>query len=900
MWRLRQSLMRVFSFLRVRKAEDELDREVRAHLALLADDYENRGLSPAEARTAARRALGGVEQTKELHRDQRGFPLLNSVWQDIRYAWRTLSQAPGFSLSVIASLSIGMAAVVAAFAFINGVMFHPYPGIDERDRLVEVRLLRGTRVPGYWSANRIAMSEYPENYRILGDGLRSLENLSSYVAGDVSAILPQPTVLRSAPVSANYFDVLGVGPEIGRFFVPEEDELTNAYVAVIGHNLWVREFDGDPGAIGRLIQVADQNVEIVGVAPEGFAGAGYSLGRPGYEVWLPIPLTELVLKDVPNEVRGQQPGDREIQYLGRMMDGVEVPLVQAELDVVAPQTATIGFRLGPVMGEASVLSMIRPSDAAFLTALILPVPILVLIIGCINAANLLLARASRRNREMAVRLAVGASRWRLIRQLIVESLVLALGAAAVALPLAWWGLQFATPFLLVPMPLDAPVLAAALGTAVVTTIVFGLMPALRATTHRPAAQLGASHAGIGPAPGQSRGGRALVALQVALSLGLLATGTQLVSALEAVGATAGIDSDRLLMVSFDLEQLRFSSAEADAFYERLLDRVSTLPGVEAAGLADRTMLWKFGVGGLGLSNSVVAWRPADRREDARVYSGGYAAGDLTEALGLGLLEGREFTPEDREGTPEVAILTEPLASQLFEGPAVGQILSVSAREPDAPSVDVRIVGVVEAPRDPHYGRGDGSVPTVFLPSVLQEQPALTLYVRTQGPALGLAATVRNVVDGIDPRVPLLEAATLEQMNREDIGPQRGLAQVAAFLGVVAMFLATLGLYGVTSYLVSKRSREIAVRMAFGARPGRLMAMLLRQGLTMAAIGVVFGSAAATAVGVWIQAEVLGAAGVDAATLSVSAALLTTAMLVASAIPARRAARLDPMRVLRSD
>ena len=554
MWRLRQSLMRVFSFLRVRKAEDELDREVRAHLALLADDYENRGMSPAEARTAARRALGGVEQTKELHRDQRGFPLLNSVWQDLRYAGRTLSQAPGFSLSVIASLSIGMAAVVAAFAFINGVMFHPYPGIDERDRLVEVRVLGGTGFPGGWfRRTETAMSDYPENYRILGDGLRSLENLASYVAGDVSAILPQPTVLRSALVSANYFDALGVGPEIGRFFVPEEDELTNAYVAVIGHNLWVREFGGDPGAIGRLIQVADQNVEIVGVAPEGFAGVGSGIGRRGTEIWLPIPLTELVLKNVPSEAPGWEPGDRYIQYLGRMKDGVEVPLVQAELDVVAPQTTTIRFRQGPVMGEASILSMVDPSQAANLTALILPVPILVLVIGCINAANLLLARASRRNREMAIRLAVGASRWRLIRQLIVESLVLALGAAAVALPLAWWGLQFATPFLLVPMPLDAPVLAAALGTAVVTAIVFGLMPALRATTHRPAAQLGASHAGIGPAPGQSRGRMGLVAVQVALSLGLLATGTQLVSAIEAVGNAAGTDSDRLLMVSFDLE-----------------------------------------------------------------------------------------------------------------------------------------------------------------------------------------------------------------------------------------------------------------------------------------------------------------------------------------------------------
>ena len=313
------------------------------------------------------------------------------------------------------------------------------------------------------------------------------------------------------------------------------------------------------------------------------------------------------------------------------------------------------------------------------------------------------------------------------------------------------------------------------------------------------------------------------------------------------------------------------------------------------------MLWKWGGGGTGLKNSVAAARPADRSEDARVYSGGFVAGDLTEALGLGLLEGRVFTPEDRDGTPEVAILTEPLASQLFDGPAVGQILSVSTGEQDAQSVDVRIVGVVEAPRDPSYRRdGGASVPAIFLPSLLDEQPARTLYVRSRGPALGLAPVVRDVVDGIDPRVPLLEAASLEQMNREETGPQRGLAQVAAFLGVAALFLATLGLYGVTSCLVSKRSREIAVRMAFGARPQSLMAMVLRHGLTTAAIGVVFGSAAATAVGVWIQAEVLGTAGVDAATLSVSAALLTTAMLVASAIPARRAARLDPMRVLRSD
>jgi putative ABC transport system permease protein len=524
----------------------------------------------------------------------------------------------------------------------------------------------------------------------------------------------------------------------------------------------------------------------------------------------------------------------------------------------------------------------------------------VLVLACVNAANLLLVRASARSREVAVRLALGASRLRLVRQLIIESLVLAIGAVLLALLLAWSGLQvIAASFVLWPMPLDGTVVAGALVTAFLTALGFGLVPALRAAGQRPSAALGTSPAGSGGTRAESRGRRLLVAGQIALSLGLLASVFQLTSTLQA--EPPGTDPERMLLASFDLAQLRMSSGESNAFYAALLDRASKLPGVEAAGLSGRDLLWtsspiRFG-NEVFLSGRDLVW--TSDPDGLRLTIGASAGGDLFRTLGLDLLQGRDFAPADRRDIPEVAIVTERLAS-MIQGGALGRSLHV-ATFPGAPEADVRIVGIVESPAE-IYGQDVAAIffPSPFFPSPFQNGTARTLYLRARGPAGPLAPALREIVAQIDPRVPLLELATLDEKIRSDTKFQgrRVLAGTGAVLGIVALLLASVGLYGVTSYGVAMRGREIAVRMALGARADRVLAMFLRQALAIATIGSVLGALVGIAAGIVIRAEVFGVAGVDIAALGGSAALLAAAMLVASILPAWRAARVDPNAVLR--
>jgi predicted permease len=871
--------------------DEELSEEIRAYVEQDAESKIRSGMTPEDARRAALIELGGAEQIKERVREDRAGARWESLFRDIRYAMRSLGQARGFSFSVIGSLSLGLAATTVAFAFINGALLRPFPGVRDQDRLVTLGILENTPVGPI--PLRTALADYPAAFRALGEGMTSLEGLAGFTESDVAVTLPQPRSLSAAFVSSNYFDVLGVQPEIGRTFATEEGRAESS-VAIIGHALWTREFGRDRSVLGRPIQVGRQTFQIIGVAPQGFAGTSQNPVEDGVEVWLPIALVDVVGDPSSFGDRfilfNQRPGERAIRYVGRMRDGVRVDRVEAELGVIAARTVLFGdVPVERIRVEVSGLSRLAEVDAAGIAAIILSVPFLVLVIGCVNAANLLLVRASRRGREVALRLALGASRLRLVRQLVIESLILAIGAALLALPLAWSSLQLLVGFR-IPMPLDGIVVAGALVTALLTALGFGLVPAFQATRQHPSAALGTSPAGSGGTRSQIRGRRALVAVQVALSLGLLATGFQLTSALESLAEPPGTDPDRLLLASFDLAQLRFSSAESDAFYAALLDGASRLPGVEAAGLSSRDLGrgWTF-----DFANAVVL----DPGNGPVGAVSGSAGGDYFRVVGLDLLEGREFVAADRSEIPRVAIVTKRLASQIFDGAALGRSLRVSTGFRDAPEADVQIVGVVESP----VGLSGEEVPAVFFPSPfrspIQHGTALTLHIRSKGPAVALAPAVRGLVAQLSPQVPILKLGTLEQTIREEILLQRLLAQAAALLGIVALLLASLGLYGVTSYSVATRAREIAVRMAVGARTDQIVTMVLRQALSVAMIGSVLGGLTAIVAGLLIQAEVFGVAGIDVMTLSGSAALLAVTMLLASILPAWRAARLDPNAVL---
>ena len=882
-------------------SDAELSEELRAFVEHDAESRIRSGMTRADARRAALIELGGAEQVKELVRDARAGARWDGILRDIRYAMRSLARAPGFSSSVIANLSLGLAAMVVAFALINGSMRRPSPGIQDPDRLVEIGILENRPI-GPRPA-RIALADYPDVVRVLDEGMPSLVGQASFTQSDVAVTLPEPRSLAAAFVSPHYFAVLGVRPEIGRTFAPRE--AAESPVAIISRALWMREFGGDPSVIGRSIQTGGQIFEVIGVAPPGFAGT-----HRGIDLWLPIAFVDGAAMDDPL----QQSGAREIRYMGRMRAGVGVERVEAELAVVARRlgvarpggdvnagrlVASADDSVERVRVEVSALS--RSDAVGEVVALVLPIPLLVLVLACVNAANLLLVRASGRSREVAVRLALGASRSRLVRPLIVESLVLAIGAALLALLVAWSGLQMiAASFVLWPMPLDGTVVAGALVTAILTALGFGLVPALRAAGQRPAV-LGTSPAGSGGTRAESRGRRVLIAGQIALSLGLLASVFQLSSTLQS--EPPGTNPERMLLSSFDLAQLRFSSGESNAFYAALLNRALQVPGVEAAGLSGRDLLWTSSVTGIGnqvlLSGRDLVW--TSDADPYRVTTAGAASGDLFRALGLDVLQGRDFALADRRDIPEVAIVTERLAS-MIQGGALGRSLHV-ATFPGAPEADVRIVGIVESPVE-IYGQDVAAIffPSPFFPSPYQNGTARTLYVRTGVEAGALAPAIREIVAQIDPRVPLLELATLDEKIRSDAKFQgrRVLAAVATVLGIVALLLASVGLYGATSYSVAMRRREIAVRMALGARADRVVAMVLRQALAVATIGAGLGALVGIAAGLVIRAEVFGVAGVDIAALGGSGVLLAAAMLAATILPAWRAARLDPNVVLRQE
>jgi predicted permease len=517
----------------------------------------------------------------------------------------------------------------------------------------------------------------------------------------------------------------------------------------------------------------------------------------------------------------------------------------------------------------------------------------------VNAANLMLARGSQRQREIAIRLAIGAARGRIVRQLLAESALLALLATAAALPLAWWGLQLASAPMGTPIPIDPIVLALTVVTAAVTTLAFGLLPALRVSAQRPSTMLGPAGAPSDAMPRQSRMRRLLVVAQVALSLGLLATAWQLVATVRSQAVSGGTPGDRLMIARFDLQPHGLRAGEADAFYRALLQGAVRLPGVEAAGLARQASVWTFGLG--AGPASILVWRPADGPDDGQAVIGGYAGGELFEAVGLRVVAGRGFTDADRRARPQVAVVNETAAKQMY-GPAVGTMIRVARRDQDfTSSIEVRVVGVIEPALEPRY-TPDGPPPAkVYLPSPIEPEPALALYLRTRDTAATVAQPVRELVSRIDPRVPVKELGSLDEINERSYGygPQLWLARAAVLVGILGLALATAGLYGVSSYVVALRSREMAIRIAIGATPRMILAMVVGQSMRMAAIGLVAGGAAAVAVSRFIQSEYHGIEGIDVTAFVGAVALFLAAMLVAGTIPAVRASRLDPVEHLKT-
>ncbi len=827
--------------------------------------------------------LGGVEQTKETYRDRRGLPLLETLFQDLRFAFRMLRKNPGFAAVAALTLALGIGANTAIFSIVNAVVLRPLPYKDSA-RIVtfhtKTAMFPNFTLPLTWPA-----------FQEVRGQATLLEETAAYWPTDRTLTgLDQPEVLRVTSVTSGFFEELGGSAEQGRLLSEQDHQPGQDRLAVISDALWRTRFAEDPAAIGRRLILDREVYTIIGVAAEGFAFPEKS------EVWLPLSLTP--------EIEQNQKFFR-FQVLGRFRKGERLETLQAELATIAQRIA----KLDPTLGKGYKLSAeplleSRVHDARRSYLVLLAAATFVLLIACANLTSLLMARGWGRNREMAVRAALGASPGRLQRQGLVESCLLALLGGVVGIALAAGIVQVfraiapsGTPRLAEITP-DWTLLWFALASSLVSGVVFGFAPARRAARMAPSDALKEGTAGsVG---GTSRFGNALVVVEVALAFILLIGSTLMLQTLaHLLHQNPGFRTDHLL--TFDLPQppqwsLKDSDANAAAQIVRLKDtlgRVRRLPGVEDVVASDHGILdgMMYEHSGLQLEGALPEQSAVTESVIAR-----YISPDYFRMLGISLMRGREFAEQDQLGAQKVVMVNEAMARKYWGTlDIVGKRLSVSTDGKGTPQWN-EIVGVAANARDVEIQ--DEASPEFYLALFQWGAGSHHLIVRTQANPDALVGTVSRQIWAGYPDQPVRHVMTLTETIAGSVGDQRMHTVLLGVFAGVGLMLALLGVYGVVSYSVARRTQEIGVRMALGAARADVLRMVLRQGLTLVACGAVIGAAGAFGAVRVIASELYGVKSSDPWTFSGGAALILIVGSLACWVPARRAMRVDPMVALR--
>ena len=811
--------------------------------------------------------------------------MLDRMLRDARYAARALARTPLFALTAILSIAIGVGATSAIVTLASALLFRPPPGVGDPQRVVSVG--RTTEGQGFDNMGYPAFAAYR-------DGASSLAALAAVRMEPQDASLAGPggaEPIKASLVSGDFFEILQARPSVGRFFLPDEDRAAGtSSVAVLSHAFWRERFGGDRSIVGRGVVLNGQPFTVVGVAEERFNGP--FVMAP--DVW--VPMRSAATFGLPASIFESR-GASWLVAIGRLAPGATVAGAQAELATINARLAAEHPTVNEGHGVSVVPASLMPGElgrvAGGFMAMLFATATLVLVIASTNVAGMLLARASVRQREIAVRLAIGASRAQLVRQLLTESLILFAIAGAAGLLLAKWlvsGLLALVPRLPVQLAVDARldwrVFLFALGAALLAGLVAGLVPAWQAS--RP--DLVRALKSEGGATGRRQRLRsALLVTQITFSMLLLiVAGLFARTLVHARDIATGFDHRDVALAALDLQLASYDSVRGPQFTQRLLESAARLPGARSVALSAAVPL---DGNGLGLGGIEVAGVETPKGRDGwdmdwSVVTPGYFA-----TLGIPIVRGRDFDDGDTPGRAEAAIINETFARALFPGQdPIGRTMRNGSRT-------LTVVGVA---RDAKYRTlGEDPRNFIYVPLAQRWFERLTLMVKTE-PGAEPTAAIRKLVADLDPALPILRQGSLEEQIGTSLFPQRLALWVAGTLGTVALLLALLGIYGVTAFSVAQRTREIGVRVALGADRARILRLVLRQGVVLAVLGVVIGAAAAAGVTRLVRGLLYGVPPTDAIAFGGAAIVLSLAALAASWIPARRAAAVDPVVALRSE
>jgi predicted permease len=871
MFWLRLIYTRLYGLLRKDRVEQEMEEEMRFHLRMRVQENIERGMRPDEADREARQRFGNVGHIKDLGRDIKGGGLMETILQDLRYGARMLAKNPGFTLTALVTLALGIGANTAIFSVVDAVLLRPLPFIKEPDRLV---MIHETKFPELHDA-----AVTPGNFLDWKRQNTVFERLIAYTYTSFNLVgTGDPEQLSGMKVTDGFFATLGAQPLLGRDFLPEEDQPGRNNVVILSYGLWKRRFAGDSKILNQTITLSGESYTVIGVMPASIQFGG-AMG-----LWTPMAFTARQSRDHDSH---------NLPAIGRLKPGVTLDQARTEMIAIAGRLAVqyknTGWSVKLIPLHEYVVRNIKPALFVLLGAVAF-----VLLIACANVANLLLARAAGRQKEIAIRSALGASRARIICQLLTESLLLALAGGAVGLLLAKLGMGLLLK--LAPqglprmggVPLNGRVLAFTAAITLLTAMISGLVPALQYS--KPNLNEMMKDAGRS----STKGGRrllvrnALVVLEVASALVLLVgAGLLIKSFWQMRKVDPGFNPDNALTISVALPRSKYADNNQQvAFFQQLIEKVGALPSVQAAGVTSSLPLG----GGDNMVGFEIQGRPRGVGQNTNLYS---VSAEYFKAMGIPLLRGRLFTESDTGDSPRVVVINETIAKRIIpdEDP-VGKRIKFDTGEIN------EIVGIVGDVKQ--YGLDQATPMQTYYPHTQQPRSSMTLVIRTVGDPTSFTAAVRNAVLQLDKEQPISNIRTLAQRLSTSNAPRQFYLVVLGIFAAVAMLLAAGGIYGVLCYAVTQRTHEIGIRMALGAGQGDVLKLVVGHGMLLTLLGMAAGLAAAFALTRWMKTLLFEVKPTDPLTFSSIALLLLAVALLACWIPARRATKVDPLIALKHE